>query len=82
MACHQPSVPTFPGATAGFADDRAPRDALVAVPRPPGLDAPRPAAAGIDWVVADSLLEARALAGKVQGRRTTVDPVAAARARR
>src|SRR5215207_9199959 len=31
-------------------------------------------AAGLQWVVAESLLEARALAGKVQGRRTTVDP--------
>ena len=28
----------------------------------------------LSWVVAESLLEARALAGKVQGRRTTVDP--------
>src|SRR5204863_6113573 len=31
-------------------------------------------AAGMQWVVADSLVEARALAGKVQGRRTTIDP--------
>jgi hypothetical protein len=30
----------------------------------------------MEWVVADSLLEARALAGKVQGRRTTVEPTA------
>ncbi len=29
----------------------------------------------MSWVVAETLLEARALAGKVQGRRTTVDPV-------
>jgi aerobic-type carbon monoxide dehydrogenase small subunit (CoxS/CutS family) len=58
----------------GFADDGAPRDALVAVPLPPGSDAPALEAAGMRWVVADSLLEARALAGKVQGRRTTVDP--------
>jgi xanthine dehydrogenase small subunit len=62
---------------AGFADDTAPRseDVLVAVPCPPGRAAATEHAAGIDWVVAPSLLEARALAGKVQGRRTTVDPV-------
>ncbi len=59
----------------GFADDTAPRDALVAVPRPPGSDAPSTEAAGIEWVIAGSLLEARELAGKVQGRRTTVDAV-------
>ena len=59
----------------GFADDTAPRDALVAVPLPPGSDAPSVEAAGIQWVVADSLFAARELAGKVQGRRTTVDAV-------
>jgi aerobic-type carbon monoxide dehydrogenase small subunit (CoxS/CutS family) len=58
----------------GFADDGAPRDALVAVPLPPGSSAPSRAAAGLQWVVADSLLEARAIAAKVQGRRTTVEP--------
>jgi aerobic-type carbon monoxide dehydrogenase small subunit (CoxS/CutS family) len=58
----------------GFADDRAPRDALVAVPLPPGSIATSVSAAGGHWVVAPSLLEARAVAGKVQGRRTTVDP--------
>jgi aerobic-type carbon monoxide dehydrogenase small subunit (CoxS/CutS family) len=63
-----------PRGDGGFADDRAPRDALVAVPRAPGSNAPVRSAAGIDWVVAGSLLDARALAGKVQGRRTTVDP--------
>ncbi|MCP4131172.1 MAG: hypothetical protein GY754_09345, partial [bacterium] len=47
----------------GFADDSAPPDALVAVLNPRG-----------DWVVADSLIEARRLSGKVQGRRTTDDP--------
>lgn len=57
----------------GFADDRAPRDALVAVPLPPRSEAPSIEAAGMRWVVADSLHEARALAAKVQGRRTTVD---------
>jgi len=59
----------------GFADDGAPRDALVAVPRPPGSGARVTTAAGLDWVLADTLLEAREAAGKVQGRRTTVDPV-------
>ncbi|HEX6311575.1 MAG TPA: 2Fe-2S iron-sulfur cluster-binding protein [Acidimicrobiia bacterium] len=57
----------------GFADDGAPRDALVAVPLPPGSTAPSTEAAGLRWVVAESLLEARAAAGKVQGRRTTID---------
>ena len=46
----------------GFADDTAPADALVAVPDGRG-----------DWVVAETLLEARVAAGKVQGRRTTLD---------
>lgn len=45
----------------GFADDGAPVDALVAVPEGRG-----------GWVVAETLTEARRLAGKVQGRRTTV----------
>jgi xanthine dehydrogenase small subunit len=45
---------------AGFADDTAPHDALVAVRNREG-----------DWVVAETLLEARRAAGKVQGRRTT-----------
>jgi aerobic-type carbon monoxide dehydrogenase small subunit (CoxS/CutS family) len=57
---------------AAFADDTAPRDALVAVPLPPGSPALAVEAAGARWVVAESLLEARARAGKVQGRRTTV----------
>ena len=46
----------------GFSDDTAPPDALVAV-----LDG----AGG--WAVGETLAEARALAGKVQGRRTTVE---------
>jgi aerobic-type carbon monoxide dehydrogenase small subunit (CoxS/CutS family) len=62
-----------PVGAGGFADDEAPRDALVAVPAPPGTTAPTVDAGGISWVVAESLIEARALAGKVQGRRTTVD---------
>jgi aerobic-type carbon monoxide dehydrogenase small subunit (CoxS/CutS family) len=44
----------------GFADDTAPTDALVAVLAPDG-----------SWVVGATLTEARRLAGKVQGRRTT-----------
>jgi xanthine dehydrogenase small subunit len=50
----------------GFADDTAPLDALVAVPNPndPG-----------GWAVGETLTKARAKAGKVQGRRTSVDPV-------
>jgi xanthine dehydrogenase small subunit len=47
-----------------FADDAAPHDALVAVPDGFG-----------GWVVAETLAEARARAGKVQGRRTTVEAV-------
>jgi len=47
----------------GFADDTAPADALVAVL----------SAAG-EWVVGESVEDARERAGKVQGRRTTVDP--------
>jgi len=43
----------------GFAEDTAPRGALVAVPGPGG-----------GWVVGESLTDARAKAGKVQGRRT------------
>jgi xanthine dehydrogenase small subunit len=46
----------------GFSDDTAPVDALVAVPDGEG-----------GWVVGATLAEARARAGKVQGRRTTVD---------
>jgi hypothetical protein len=48
----------------GFADDTAPEDALVAVPDGQG-----------GWAVGETLAEARRAAGKVQGRRTTVDAV-------
>ena len=58
---------------AGFADDTAPRDALVAVPCPPGSVAETVTAAGIRWVIGDSLEDARRRAGKVQGRRTTLE---------
>jgi xanthine dehydrogenase small subunit len=44
----------------GFADDTAPADALAAVPDGAG-----------GWSVGETLAEARAAAGKVQGRRTT-----------
>ncbi|MEY2472618.1 MAG: xanthine dehydrogenase small subunit [Actinomycetota bacterium] len=45
----------------GFADDTAPADALVAVPTLDG-----------SWAVGETLADARANAGKVQGRRTTI----------
>jgi aerobic-type carbon monoxide dehydrogenase small subunit (CoxS/CutS family) len=63
--------PDVPLGCAPFADDTAPRGALVAVPLPPGSAADAVDAAGMRWVVGSSLSEARALAGKVQGRRTT-----------
>lgn len=67
-----------------FADDSAPRDAWVAVPAPeaPTRDGEfatgvqRVQAAGLGWVVAPSLHEARAAVAKVQGRRTTRSPAA------
>jgi aerobic-type carbon monoxide dehydrogenase small subunit (CoxS/CutS family) len=65
-----PSVPLGGG---GFADDTAPRDALVAIPRPPESEAASTAAHDLEWVVAETLEAARAFAGKVQGRRTTAD---------
>ena len=55
-----PDVATGAG---GFADDRAPADALVAVPDGEG-----------GYAVGATLTEARQAAGKVQGRRTTVEP--------
>ncbi len=65
--------PDVPLGAAGFADDTAPRDALVAVPLPPGSSTESVEAAGIAWVVGESLADARERAGKVQGRRTTVE---------
>jgi aerobic-type carbon monoxide dehydrogenase small subunit (CoxS/CutS family) len=67
---------TVPLGRAPFADDTAPRDALVAVPLPPDSAADAVEAAGARWVVAESLLEARSRAAKVQGRRTTVTTTA------
>lgn len=46
----------------GFADDTAPGGSLVAVPDGAG-----------GWALGETVAEARAAAGKVQGRRTTVD---------
>jgi xanthine dehydrogenase small subunit len=46
----------------GFADDHAPGGALVAVPDGTG-----------GWAVGETLAEARAASGKVQGRRTTAE---------
>ncbi|GAC1314118.1 MAG: hypothetical protein NVSMB12_06800 [Acidimicrobiales bacterium] len=54
--------PEVVGGDAGFAEDTAPADALVAVPSASG-----------GWAVAPTLVEARAKAGKVQGRRSTVE---------
>jgi xanthine dehydrogenase small subunit len=65
--------PGVPLGGAPFADDTAPAGAIVAVPLPSGSPAESMEAAGLRWVVGESLLEARAAAGKVQGRRTTVD---------
>ena len=60
----------------GFADDGAPHDALVAVPLAPGSD-PEAAGAieafGVHWVVGETLADAWDRAGKVQGRRTTLE---------
>ena len=51
----------------GFADDTAPSDALVAVRAGSGCEA----ADEHGWVVAETAVEARRLAGRVPGRRTT-----------
>jgi xanthine dehydrogenase small subunit len=56
--------PSVAAGLAGFADDTAPVDALVALPDGDG-----------GWVVADSVTHARQLASKVQGRRTTATAV-------
>ncbi len=55
----------------GFADDTAPRDALVAVLKPLESDAPSVNAAGAEWVIGASLSSAKSQAAKIQGRRTT-----------
>jgi hypothetical protein len=70
---HQSVGAGVPLGHGGFADDTAPRDALVAVPLPPGSSAGSVEAASVRWVLGESLDDARANAAKVQGRRTTVD---------
>jgi aerobic-type carbon monoxide dehydrogenase small subunit (CoxS/CutS family) len=68
--------PAVPTGDAGFADDTAPRDALVAVPLAPGMDPDAAGAVAVGphhWVLDETLAAARARAGKVQGRRSTVD---------
>jgi xanthine dehydrogenase small subunit len=59
--CAQQVGPTVSLGLGGFADDTAPPDALVAVRSSDG-----------DWVVGETLSDARRRAGKVQGRRSTV----------
>ena len=61
-----------PLGAAGFAGDGAPNGALVAIPLPPECGAGSVSAAGLQWIVAPTLREARAASAKVQGRRTTV----------
>ncbi len=67
-------TPEVPLGAGGFADDTAPRDALVAVPCAPSSAVESVDAAGIRWVVGESVHGARAAAGKIQGRRTTEAP--------
>jgi len=59
--CPQAVGPQVALGGGGFADDTAPADALVAVPDGRG-----------GFCVAESLAEARAMSGKIQGRNTTV----------
>jgi xanthine dehydrogenase small subunit len=59
---HQEVGPEVALGRGGFAADTAPAGALVAVPDGVG-----------GWAVAETLAEARTAAGKVQGRRTTVE---------
>ncbi len=62
-ATHQMVGPEVTAGRGGFADDGAPLDALIAVRDGSG-----------EWVVGETLTEARRAAGRVQGRRTTVPP--------
>jgi hypothetical protein len=61
---HQQVGPDVALGRAGFADDTAPAGALVAVPDGAG-----------GWAIGESLAEARAAAGKVQGRRSGDTPL-------
>lgn len=58
---HQTVSPAIALGQGGFADDTAPPDALVAVRAADGT-----------WMAGETLTAARKMAGKVQGRRTTV----------
>jgi xanthine dehydrogenase small subunit len=58
---HQTVSPAIALGQGGFADDTAPSEALIAV-----------RAANGAWMVGETLTAARKMAGKVQGRRTTV----------
>lgn len=58
---HQTVSPAIAFGKGGFADDTAPSDALIAVRAADGA-----------WMVGETLTAARKMAGKVQGRRTTV----------
>ncbi len=58
----QAMVPAAALGSSGFAADTAPDDHLIAVLDPSG-----------EWAVGDTLAEARLAAGKVQGRRTTME---------
>lgn len=60
-AAHQEVGPRVALGAGGFADDTAPRDALVALRASDGT-----------WHVADDIATARRLAGTVQGRKSTV----------
>ncbi|MFZ4519844.1 MAG: 2Fe-2S iron-sulfur cluster-binding protein [Microthrixaceae bacterium] len=70
LGAPQHAGPDVVAGRAGFSVDTVPPGALVAVPDPSwsGADVTDPAG----WVVADTVAAARALAGKVQGRRTTL----------
>ena len=78
----EPDVPLGGG---GFADDTAPRDALVAVPLPAGFDADCVEAAGMRWVVGDvarsGARRGREGAGPAHDRRRRAAVAAAAAAR-
>jgi aerobic-type carbon monoxide dehydrogenase small subunit (CoxS/CutS family) len=62
--------PDVPAGGGGFAEDTAPADALVAVPVPPSSTVDGVEAAGLRWVVAETLGDARSRAGTPPGRRS------------
>lgn len=72
--------PLVAAGQAGFADDTAPSNALVALPfgNPANSNDSQPETSQPEqrqWVVADTVAHARQLASKVQGRRTTAAAV-------